>query len=503
MDRNGTTNSFHAHSRKSNIFMELSPAKLFILLTLCIYLCAWAFMLCIFRYTFSYTIFSNLKYSLEFSMTVLCVSQVIGMLSHWFLVKARLPVAKSLLIVCIICFAGSLLLFFLQQRYILYMLIVLFFLFGLLVAITTSLFQQYLPKTKRFFNIGLVLVSNSVISCIMRFFSTTVSLISLFVICLFATLLIAVLAVFLYTKPLSERNVSVISVRGKGLNLAYLHLLIYISTVSFIKGILFQSIPVLFLECSSIASVSLSVGYIVCIIVFTRFVKKRHLGISVYISNSIFLFSFICFMGCIKTSWLSVIFAAVIYATFALNDLFSFDLLFAFGDRYADSSNIFGFGFGVYLFSIYLGQITALHVQTLDIFQIELLIIFTYSIATFVLPFLRLKISKLLLDSSFRVNSILITPEIEQQEIKINELPINNKILLEPNHSAQQNNDLLSRREKEVLDLLLKGYPNDLIASALYISNNTLKKHIQNIYNKLGVHSRSELFLLMKHNAQT
>lgn len=59
-------------------------------------------------------------------------------------------------------------------------------------------------------------------------------------------------------------------------------------------------------------------------------------------------------------------------------------------------------------------------------------------------------------------------------------------------------NELLSQRENEVLQLLLKGYPNDLIASTLYISNNTLKKHIQNIYNKLGVHSRSELFLLLK-----
>ena len=37
-----------------------------------------------------------------------------------------------------------------------------------------------------------------------------------------------------------------------------------------------------------------------------------------------------------------------------------------------------------------------------------------------------------------------------------------------------------------------------MIALELFISNNTLKKHIQSIYNKLGVHIHSELFISMK-----
>ena len=57
--------------------------------------------------------------------------------------------------------------------------------------------------------------------------------------------------------------------------------------------------------------------------------------------------------------------------------------------------------------------------------------------------------------------------------------------------------DTLTNREKEVLDLLVKGYPTEVIASTLFISSNTLKRHIQNIYNKLNVHNRSELFKLL------
>ena len=61
------------------------------------------------------------------------------------------------------------------------------------------------------------------------------------------------------------------------------------------------------------------------------------------------------------------------------------------------------------------------------------------------------------------------------------------------------NYNTLTNREKEVLDLLIKGYPSEVICSTLFISTNTLKRHIQNIYNKLNVHSRAELFKLL-HN---
>jgi len=51
----------------------------------------------------------------------------------------------------------------------------------------------------------------------------------------------------------------------------------------------------------------------------------------------------------------------------------------------------------------------------------------------------------------------------------------------------------LTVREKEVLELLIKGLSYKLIASSIYISVETLNSHVKNIYRKLNVHSRSEL----------
>ena len=50
----------------------------------------------------------------------------------------------------------------------------------------------------------------------------------------------------------------------------------------------------------------------------------------------------------------------------------------------------------------------------------------------------------------------------------------------------------LSKREREVLSLVAEGLNNRAIAARLYISENTVKNHVRNIHEKLGVHTRME-----------
>ena len=52
--------------------------------------------------------------------------------------------------------------------------------------------------------------------------------------------------------------------------------------------------------------------------------------------------------------------------------------------------------------------------------------------------------------------------------------------------------DLLTNRESEILDFLAKGYLYKEIATELFISKETVKKHIHNIYDKLHVQNRTE-----------
>jgi DNA-binding NarL/FixJ family response regulator len=50
----------------------------------------------------------------------------------------------------------------------------------------------------------------------------------------------------------------------------------------------------------------------------------------------------------------------------------------------------------------------------------------------------------------------------------------------------------LSRRERQVLALLIRGYSNRRIAESCHLSVNTVRTHVQNVLVKLGVHSKLE-----------
>lgn len=52
--------------------------------------------------------------------------------------------------------------------------------------------------------------------------------------------------------------------------------------------------------------------------------------------------------------------------------------------------------------------------------------------------------------------------------------------------------ELLTNREIEVMQLVGKGYSNNEIALELHISVNTVKRHLNNAFTKLGVSTRTQ-----------
>ncbi|WPV64745.1 LuxR C-terminal-related transcriptional regulator [Chitinophaga sp. LS1] len=52
----------------------------------------------------------------------------------------------------------------------------------------------------------------------------------------------------------------------------------------------------------------------------------------------------------------------------------------------------------------------------------------------------------------------------------------------------------LTKKEKEITDLVLEGLPYKSIAAKLNLSLNTIQYHMKNIFYKLGIKTKSELF---------
>lgn len=54
---------------------------------------------------------------------------------------------------------------------------------------------------------------------------------------------------------------------------------------------------------------------------------------------------------------------------------------------------------------------------------------------------------------------------------------------------------ILTIREQEIFDLLVKNYNTDMIAEKLKISEKTVRNHISNVICKLGVSSRTQAII--------
>jgi DNA-binding NarL/FixJ family response regulator len=86
-----------------------------------------------------------------------------------------------------------------------------------------------------------------------------------------------------------------------------------------------------------------------------------------------------------------------------------------------------------------------------------------------------------------------MTPSIAMKTLKLFREPI----VFE---SKKQEEEIkLSTREIEVLEQLAKGLKYEAIASNLFLSNGTIRKHVENIYNKLKVHNKLEAIAKAKN----
>jgi DNA-binding NarL/FixJ family response regulator len=56
----------------------------------------------------------------------------------------------------------------------------------------------------------------------------------------------------------------------------------------------------------------------------------------------------------------------------------------------------------------------------------------------------------------------------------------------------------LTKREKEIVILLIEGYSYKEIADKCYVAIDTVNSHIRKIYSKLGIHTRSEIAARLK-----
>jgi LuxR family maltose regulon positive regulatory protein len=83
-------------------------------------------------------------------------------------------------------------------------------------------------------------------------------------------------------------------------------------------------------------------------------------------------------------------------------------------------------------------------------------------------------------------------PRLAEMLLRVGDETTARKLRLPQSHRRKSAAEVLTPREREVLELLSQGLANKEIARTLYISEATVKVHVRNVVAKLGVRSRTE-----------
>ncbi len=92
------------------------------------------------------------------------------------------------------------------------------------------------------------------------------------------------------------------------------------------------------------------------------------------------------------------------------------------------------------------------------------------------------------------------TAAVIRQFVANDETPVKVQSLPPAPPTRERERSPLSQREREIVALVAQGFKNKEMAEKMFISEQTVKNHLHNIFDKLGVSDRLELALYAIHN---
>jgi DNA-binding NarL/FixJ family response regulator len=117
--------------------------------------------------------------------------------------------------------------------------------------------------------------------------------------------------------------------------------------------------------------------------------------------------------------------------------------------------------------------------------------------ADWYVPLFYALIGALVLFCAFRVRQYA-QQRSRRKDFKFTGVRLVDKVAVSPTRQREWLWEKLTPREMQVAQLIAEGKRNAEIAQALSISVRTVQTHLQNIYAKLEVHSRTELVRVIR-----
>lgn len=262
--------------------------------------------------------------------------------------------------------------------------------------------------------------------------------------------------------------------------LAFLCLFVVVITVN--SGLMYRVVNPAFAHLEWLVSWYWAIPYIVALYVVRNLPDKTDRNYILYVAIAMIGLSFISFMVLDRSASSYIVVDTLMLGACGVYDLFWWSILGEMLDFHHNPAKILGIGLSSNVLGILIGGTlgNAISGPGANSTNPTLLALVIVLVTLSILPQLHKHLSSLLKDHVFLTQLYEMTPTKQDAAI-----------------DSFTRIDLLTERESEIAALLLKGRTYKMIAGELYLSENTVKTHIKNIYSKFNIKSKVELVKLL------
>ena len=421
-----------------------------------------------------YILFEKYSASLR-NITLFSIAALfIGLILSGYLVDKLEKSRGTLIWITIFSIAGTLI-FYLPYSFLWDIsLIILSFISGIYIAAWGYYYKTYSKSNNRVKTIAKALIFSNLIMVIINIIAINLSPyigLALAVLCLVASLLV----IKKFSKPKEQTNIKAIT-NIVDISKPVLLLYIFIAIITITSGLMYQVINPAYSHHRAFASWYWAVPYLVALYILMKSSKKVNKAYILYLAIAMIGLSFVFFLILDRSVLSYIIVNTLMMGAFGVCDLFWWSIIGELLDYVKNPAKLLGLGLSANVLGILIGSAIGAKINimsnTLNSASFALFIVFLILI---ILPFLNKHLSKIINEHIFLFRIYNYENEIKDDRIYITKYPN------------------LTDRENEIVELLLSGRTYKMIAEELFLSENTIKTHIKNIYSKYNVQSKAEL----------
>ncbi|NLC03196.1 MAG: helix-turn-helix transcriptional regulator [Tissierellia bacterium] len=418
-----------------------------------------------------------LKNSLDLSNLSLIIIGVliIGLISAGYFVDNIIKAKKVSRIITYLVIFGSIVFFFPPSSLWTILILILSFLGGVYIGTWGFYYRLYAPGKTKIEVIGKVLILSNLFMILINVVTINISpFIGLGVSILFLILSIVFLEQTGIKSNLEEYSSAINKIQNfKPIVL----LLLFIVILTITSGLMYTVINPAFSYLKTLTSWYWAVPYIFVIYILIKSPNRINKSYVLYFAITLIGLSFLLFL-ILDRSWISyIVINSLMMGAYGVCDLFWWSIIGELFDYVKNPAKLFGLGLAANILGILIGS--TLGSEFINI---------NYKLNPAILAMIIIFIILLILHLLYKYLSFIISDHIFLIHHYYNE-----EISEDKKRDYTTRYPDLTNRENEIVNLLFTGRTYKMIAEELFLSENTIKTHIKNIYSKHNVQSKAEL----------